>query len=360
MKTALLVSIVSLFFGTQGETKSDQASLELPDIGLAMAYPKTWQVSPVKKSSDYKILIPIEGSSQKAELEIYNVAFDAEKDIWQLSQKGINDRMKRDIMRQWEEELIGVPLLLTKVTYSDKEGPHISLTGLMYSRTPKKLMFRLTASPDDYDKAEYVWREAMQTFRTGVEFKPEDPNKKPDKTKGQQISMPPPIVTKPKSLDDGGKIVKPALSIEATVSGRKVLLRFPTGWAAKAADTGVITLTHPDVSGSVVVTLSSTLDSDPPQRALFIASSKTLNDFQKVTKRDETEPGPNKAGATLATVWRVGTAAQGDLFTCDAVGSHGDFYFIFGYRTTNASKIGGERKAVETLLQTMTVDVATP
>jgi len=359
MKTALLFSAVYLFFGgIQGSGTTSQTQLELPDIGLAMSYPKTWQVSPIKKTNDYKVLLPVEGSSQRAELEIYNVGFDAERDIWQLAQKGINNRMKRDIMRQWEEELLGVPLLLTKVSYTDKEGPKIQLTGLMYSRTPKKLMFKLTASPDDFDKAEYAWRETMQTFRTGMALKPEDPSKPRDTKNAQRISQPPVIVTKPKSLDAESKVVKPALTLEATAAGRKLLIRYPAGWVAKIAEDGVITFTHPEVSGKITATLASSLDSDPAARALFIASSKTLNDFQKVAKRDESVPTANKAGATSASVWRVGTSAQGDLFTCDSTVAQGDFYLVLSYRTTNGSKIGGERKAVEALLQMMTIDVA--
>lgn len=356
MKTALLFSAVMLLTGLQGEGGSNQATLELPDVGLALSYPKAWQVTAIKKSHDFKVRIPIDGSSTAADLEIYNVGFDAEKDVWQLSQKGINDRMRREVIRQWEEEILGVPLLLTKVSYTDKSGPKILLTGLMYSRTPKKLMFRLEASPDDFDKAEFVWRETMQTFRTGAPLKPEDPTKKPDPNKPVQQSLPP--ISKPKSLDEKVEFVKPSVVVEATAAGRKVNIMIPTGWEGKVAEDGTIALTNAEVASQIKVALASTLDSDPPQRALFVASSKTLNDFQKVAKRDESVPAKNKAGAMTASVWRVGTTAQGDLYTCDATIANGDFYVVVAYRTTNAAKIGAERKAVETLLQSMTIEQA--
>lgn len=351
------VSVVLLALASSSFAQnSDQSVLEMADLGLAMNHPKAWQVSTVKKSNDVRVLIPIEGSSQKALLELFNIPFNSEKEIWQLSQKGINDRMKRDIMRQWEEEFLGVPMLMTKASYSDKEGPHILLTGLIYSRTPKKLMFRLTAAPDDYDKAEFVWRETMNTIRTGRAWLPEDPSLKPDPKAPKTTQLPPPVIKAPKSLDGEIKVTKPPIAISTTVAGRKIELRIPGEWSGKVQEDGTILLSHTDLTSTIQVTLASSLDSDPWQRALMAASSKTLADFQKVTKRDETTPAKNRAGANVSSVWRTGIDAKGDLFSCDAAVVNGDFYVVIAFRSTNASKIGAERKLVESLLNLTTVD----
>lgn len=311
----------------------------------------------IKKTSDVKVMMPIEGSSQSALLELYNVGFNSEKDVWQLGQKSINERMKREIMRQWEEEFLGVPMLLTKVSYVGKEGPQILLTGLIYSRTVKKLMFRLAAAPDDYDKAEFAWRETMNTFRTGSAWAPEDPTKKPDPKAPPRTMLPKPVVTNPNSLSAETKITKPPVAIAASLAGRKIEVRVPGEWAGKVQEDGTILLTHPEVAGNLKLTLSTALDSDPPQRALLISASKTLDDYQKVLKRDESAPSKNKAGATVAAVWRTGTRAEGDLFTCDAVSTNGDLYFILSFRSTNAGKIGAERKIIETLLQNCSIEL---
>lgn len=357
MRTAHLISIVSLFVFATAARAQDQSILEMPDLGLAITHPKTWQINTVKKTQDLKVLIPIEGSSQKAVLELYNVSFNSEKDVWQLGQKAINDRMKRELMRQWEEEFLGVPMLLTKVSFVDKSGPQILLTGLIYSRTNKKLMFRLAASPDDYDKAEFAWRETMNTIRTGRPLKPEDPTQKPDPKDPVKTQLPAPAIVKPNSLDPEVKITKPPVAIAATVSGRKVELRIPGEWAGKVEEDGTVTLTNPDITGGVKVVLASGLDSDPAPRALLKSSSKTLGDFQKVAKRDESTPEKNRAGAMIASVWRTGTNAQGDLYTCDASGANGDFYLILHFRSNSTSKIGAERKLIETLLNNITIEV---
>ena len=105
MRTLLLISFSILVSAVSAQTQ-DQSLLEMPELGLAMSHPKTWQITPVKKSADLKVLIPVEGSSQKASLELYNIAFNSEKDVWQLGQKAINERMTRpDLIRTAQARL---------------------------------------------------------------------------------------------------------------------------------------------------------------------------------------------------------------------------------------------------------------
>ena len=356
MRTFTLLSIATAMAVSASANSQDQSLLEMPDLGLAMNHPKDWQISPVGKTRDLKVLIPIQGSSQMALLELFGIPFNSEREVWQLGQKAINERMKREVMRQWEEELLGVPLLLTKINFVDKTGPQILMTGMVYSRTAKKLMFRLSAAPDDFDKAEFIWRETMNTFRTSQPWAPEDPNQKPD-PKAPIKNPLPAVITKPNSLDSEVKMVKPPVAVETTVAGRKVELRIPGEWAGKLQEDGSIVLTNPEVGGPVKINMASSLDSDPPQRALLAASSKTLNDFQKVSKRDESLPAKNKAGAMLSSVWRTGLSGQGDLFTCDANVFVSDFYALASFRSTNPGKIGADRKLIEALLQHMTIQI---
>jgi hypothetical protein len=357
MRTSILLSVALALASATVSSAQQTAVLEIPELGLAMNHPADWQVTTVGKSKDIKVLIPIEGSSQKAMLELYSVPFSSEREVWQLGQKAINERMKREVMRQWEEELLGAPLLLTKVNYVEKSGAQLLMIGMVYSRTPKKLMFRLSAAPDDFDKAEFIWRETMNSFRTGQPWSPEDPTQKPDPKAPPRTQLPKPVVIKANSLDGEAKLVKPPVAIEVAAAGRKLELRIPGEWAGKVQEDGSVLLTNPEVGGPVRILVASVLDSDPPQKALLTASSKTLGEYQKVTKRDEILPTKNKAGAMLASVWRSGLAAQGDLFSCDAAGSSGDFYFLAAFKSANATKIGAERKLIESLLQNMTIQV---
>jgi hypothetical protein len=362
MKTVALLALVVAAQATQ-----DVATYSNTPLGLTLTHPKTWQVTTNKKGES-KILIPLEGAKEPALLEIYPVGFAAETEIWQISQAAMTKQLRQQMIRQWDETIEEAPILLTKSASSGKGGSKTILTGLVYSNTPKKMMFKLSSAPEEFDRAEFEWRTALQTIRTfdGSGLKAHDPNNRPTKPnpndKKNQANQPAPRgPLKVNVISDGKndhKIVKGPTVVKATAAGKEVQLHLPEGWSAQPNEAGAFVLRNPEVAGSVTVTIASSLDSDPPARAFFRASSLSLNDFAKVDKREEPQPGTNGAGANVARVWRVGKSAKGDLFTCDSVGFLGDFYFVMAYRSEDPSKQSADRKAIDALLDGMSVEVA--
>src|SRR5258708_30520995 len=107
----------------------DISTYSNPKLGLMFSYPKNWALLTNKKGETAGVM-PIEGSTQAAHIEIYAIAYDKEKSVWQVGQDTINKTMKHDVVRQWEEEILGVPLLLTKMAYNNKTGSNVLLPGL--------------------------------------------------------------------------------------------------------------------------------------------------------------------------------------------------------------------------------------
>lgn len=359
MFTALLLTTVALFSQGQATKRYD-----LPQIALSFDCPTNWTISTDKKG-DTKAFIPLEGSSEKAELDIYPANFVSEKEIWQLSQATMVQQMKRKLEEQSEEVILGVPLLLTKFSYDETNNPKVCLVGLIYNAAPRKLYFRLTASAEDFDKAEFSWRQAMQTLRTfdGRPAKPQDPTVKvnPGKSDGKKppvsedLPTKPPTISEVKPANQPRPIKKAEQVLAMSVANRDLKFYYPTGWTAVRDDKGVITLTHPGVKNPIKMTLSSTLDSDPPAKALFKVSSATLDDYTKVNKRDEV-PGKNLPGSDFIYIWRSGVGQSGPLYTCDAVGWTGDFYWMIAYRSDSPASVAGERKLLEALIDQMSVE----
>lgn len=60
-------------------------------VGMTLEFPAAWQIKAVK--DDAAIEIPLSAGMQ-AKLEILAVAFSSEPDIWQISQKHVNEQMK--------------------------------------------------------------------------------------------------------------------------------------------------------------------------------------------------------------------------------------------------------------------------
>ncbi len=351
MKIAALFLLIGL------QQAASTVEYKNPELNLAFSHPKSWEFKTDKKGVT-KVTIPTGTPGSTASMEIYSVAFNGEGDAWQNVQKEFLKQMKRDVVRQWQEEILGVPMLMTRGGYEEKGNQMAMLTGLMYSRTPRKMLFRLIAPAAAYDAIEFDLRSSLQSLHTinGALPLPEDPNRKitPEDTVVKPVEAPPKVTvierSKPKD-----KLVKGSQSLDFQAGGKPVKLQFGPGWTAERDAAGGYDFHNPAVAGSIHIIVNSTLDSDHPEVAMFKASGLALNDFEKVTKRDETNPAANKAGAFVSTIWRVGTSSKGAITSCEAAGMLGDFYWLATYKLDGTLPEAGH-KAVELLFSSMSVE----
>ncbi len=401
-KLLLSASLTCLLFGSalaQDPTNKDKATgtqtAAAPttktftdyQMGMAFDYPSTWTLvtdpAPKKKKSlldvssvfkkkkraqptgakqsTQETLFYLPTSGHAANLEIYSALFDQTPELWESVQADAAKNLNRKIDKQWREEILGVPLLLTKFSYDDAGGPVYTLSGLIYSRTPYKMQFVLTANTDDFDAAEYQMRQAFQSLRTTSGALPvaEDPNHPLDKTAYiNVVNKAPKVLVMSVPTVDPAKAKKGEVVVNATAAGQKVLLTMPTGWSADApAADGTITLHNAALTGMMTVIVASVADSDPPQSAILKATAQSLDLFNKVTNRGETTHKFSIAGAETDTIWRTGEGANGAMTTCEAYGQTGDNYWLIRYQLKGS--IGAdERKAIDTLIDSMSVDPA--
>ncbi|HVT12014.1 MAG TPA: hypothetical protein VHE55_07080 [Fimbriimonadaceae bacterium] len=366
----LLVLLLALL-RTQGPTQDPQPPTD-PNLlqfqslllGMKFNYPKTWELTTNKKN-ETRILIPMENTSDRAVVEVYSVSFRSEPEIWQLSEAAFAKTMKRKVERQWEEEILDVPLLLTKVDFTDKGSRKVSETGLLYTLGFNKLMYRITAAPENFDKADYEWRKVLQTLRTwtgempkkedGSKIERKDPipaGEKPD-------DVPHPTIPHEINAQPKEKAVKsPPVATVVSGDSKKLLLCAPNGWKADVNKDNSVTLTHPGVNGPISITVFPVAGSDPSDLALLKSSGTALNDYVKVTTRDESLPKANVAGASVASIWRTGTDGKGNLFTCEASCQSGDFYLLLSFRTSDAAHWKQDRHEIEELLDHLSIEPA--
>jgi hypothetical protein len=360
---------------TQAAPAPATATYTNEELGLAFDYPKIWKPSKVKVKNDQtrmvltdpktwrpakqdittRFLVPLPGVDERATLEIFAVTFNQDQDQWQTIQRDVNQDLKRTILRQWDEEVLAVPMLMTKIESKDKGLDLITETGLMYSATPRKLIFRLTVSPDNFDKADTVWRGVLQTLHTTDGHLPsaEDPGRKlskADLTPGTYHkvvwSSPAPVSMAPE---------KGVLITEATAAGKKVEVRGPAGWKSDKNADGSFTFTAPDMSGSARVFVASVVDSDDPSKVLIRASGQTLEGFTKVIKRDEKGPYLNHGQSNVDWICRRGLATVKPHFSFDAAGANGDNYWILTWTSSDDGNSTRDRKSLESLVDVLTV-----
>lgn len=344
----------TLFLFGQGAAQT--ATFSNPQLNFTFAYPKTWSVTTTKKAVS-TIVVPIPDSEEKATIEVYAVAFRREAELWQSLQKTLAENMKAEVARQWAEDLLGVPLLLTQIAMPDKTV----LQGLLYSATENKFLFRLEAAPSVFPQAVNAWRSVWPSFRTvdGSLPEKEDPGAVPIVADPKQPppARPAPITVLSQDKSTGEPELAPG-SVACKAANRDLLLRIPEGWSGAPGQDGSIELKHADLPGSLRVSVLSTLDSDSPPRALFKASAASLDHFAVVNQREEPRPAPNRAGAQVATVWRSGTSATGTLRALNAVGAKGDFYWLFTHEWAPAPDETKIRGLLLELAKAMSVEPA--
>ncbi len=297
---------------------------------LTFSYPKSWKVTNSK--SNVKFEFPLTDSDQVATVEIWAMEFSGTKEIWEAAQSVIVSQLKRTLVKQWQEEILSVPMLLTRSSFKKDEAEMTTDSAMVYGQSFWKFVYRLTAKTDVFDRAEYQWRLVLQSLQPqgGGVLTPFDPNRKvlnSEKGKGGGTTVLT-ATAKPKPA----KIVMGEQTRPVTAGGKDVVVRFAKDWTVEGKDSA-LTFSRAGL-GSIEVTIQSIVDSPNASSGFLKAGARSLNLFNKVESRVESLPTLSKSGMQVAHVWRIGASETGYLATLDTVGSLGDFYWLAHWKTS--------------------------
>jgi hypothetical protein len=364
MNTVALVVMVALIGQQTPDAQAPKTvTFNDPKLGLLFDHPPTWKIEKDKKghagSKSEKGLtvmsLPTTTSPTGATLEIFHAKFASTPDIWQTVQLRSNEQLHRKVERQWQQDILGVPLLLTRISYTEKGSPITTLTGLLYTRTHDKLLFRLVGPTSDFDNVQYGFTTAMQTLRTvdGVMPVQEDPDHPlPPATKSDPVPAARiPLVTATKPT----KVILAPLTAKLVVSTKNLVFHYPLGWTLVNSQPSSVTLKSEDLSAPVTFTFFSSLDSDPASVALMNLTVQDLNKFNTVDERLDPPTTTNSSGCTISTVWRIGKDSKGPLYTLQGSGQQGDYYFIVNFKGTTADDSAEDSKTVLKLLKAVSL-----
>ena len=337
-----------------------------PTLGLSFVYPSTWTPlaaeppkgkKPVKpEDQPVRFSIPTGAGNAPAELTIVRASFSGPPETWQQIQADSNRNLKREVDRQWQQEILGVPLLLTRISYNQDGVAQTTLTGLLYNAAAYKLLIRLTGPSANFDAAQFEFTQAMETLRTTNDTLPT--TQEPDKP-----IAPPPGPPTPDSKHTLFKkpTANPKISpvtLAVVVGDRKMILRVPLGWTLEKLEGDTATLRNPALTNPVSVKLYAVATAPRPVDALTTSTNATLDEFKVVTLREDTPAGPNKAGNLITAVWRRGEGASGPFAALDAVAIAGDYYAVFSYRPSPGPAFAAERKVVQAMLDRVGLEPA--
>jgi len=331
------------------------------DTNLVFSHPKDWRIKIEKKSQAMHATLLPRSKTKIAELDVYSVVWGAKPDLWQDVQLQINKQMSRDVVRQWQEDILGMPMLLTQTHYYQKGREMEGLSALIYMQWSKKMLLRLTADVTSYSDAEVELRQALQTLHTvdgstPVAEIPDRPITKAEAAETVTPGMEDVTVITPDPLHL--KVHKGPLGVPVTVGGKAAELRFPKGWTASKTTAG-FELRNPKLRDPVEIIVNSDLDSDDASDALEKATAASLNRFNLVQTRDEVAGMLYGSGSSVSWVWRVGQGSAGPICAWDAVGQIGDNYWQLAYAPEHVAT-KKEHALLLDLITQMSVDVITP
>ncbi len=345
----LATLILTALFDEQAQTKPYRDN----GLGLIFDHPTAWTVKNEKYSTDF--LFPLADGST-ATVQVFRTSFRQPKSDWQQIQTDINTQLKRRVVRQWEEQILGVPLLMTQIEYSDGARDLNVLVGLLYTATAEKLNFRLVSSSGAAQEAESAWRAVMLSLRTtnGELPVPEDPTR-PLPNPITSGSGKPVTTLKPNEGPERPLRTKNIATIKRLSVDLAVYL--PEGWTVESKEERLF-LRQSGLKGEVELQVYSGGRSviEPTLKA---AGRETLSQFNVVTTREDQPLTVNRAACSIAGTLRIGTDKQGaPLVVWHAVGNNETFVWRFDYFARSEKDLGQDRKAIERLLDQTAIEIA--
>ena len=324
--------------------------------GLTFNLPDAWKLD--KTRLGWVINVPLSPNAVPARLEIYESEYRQSVERWQDSQRQVNESLKRSVERQWQEEVLGVPMLMTRIRYTQDAKDVTALVALVYTATPKKLNFRLTAPSESFTEAEAAWRGALQSLQTTTGQMPaaEDPTK-PLPVPGASLPVVAPANNRPPVIMSGQpdrRRIAPVV-VTARAGNQDWELRLPAGWTAEAGAAGW-TLKHPQLRGTARIEVNSELDSPQPDDALSNLMAKTLGSYVGVIRRRDEPRTVNRAGALVRQATREGKSETGDRFERGATGARGGAYWMLTYETVDPLVWKSDRTVLDALLNVASVE----
>lgn len=367
MPTLIPIALALILGGTPAKKVYVDSTLN-----LKFTHPAQWTLKNERAKTTLRV--PLKDKKSFATIVITDLGFFESIDKWTEYQADAAKSAGHAVTRQWQEDLMGVPILMTQVRYQDKKSDVTSLSGLLYSRTDRKMYFRVIAPSDEYDAVAADWRSVLETLATidGTELKIEEagrvpiknPKAKPEKGPRKAVSVPldnptfkptKTIVIKPEDLPVPVKAPADSIALTATAGGAEVTFYVPNMWRATWTKDHW-TLTHPQLSGSLYLEPASELDSPSAEMRMEQLGATLQESLKTTTKRADSRPHTGKSGLEIRDFSRTGQAASGPAFQLIFSGRKKDVYLVGTYAAADTpGAMTSAKRLIDDLLNRIVV-----
>lgn len=351
----MIASLMIALACTPGALQGQVYEYKSQEAGLGITFGPEWKVLPIK-GRNKSGMVKLSFGEGQAVLELFALPYSGDTSIWLKGQRLAAESMKREVLFEREEEILGVPLLVVQSAWDGSSGRQNSLAGMIYARAARKLMFRLEASENSFSDANQAFRVALQSLRTldGKTPTAEEPFRKQDPAEFKKVK---PALT-PLVLKDEGKPASATVQtqeerakLDLTLAGKSVAFSYPS--KLKVEKKGEVWIATTAEGENLEIRFASSLDSDLPGTAYRKAWSATLDEFDGVVDRQDATF--TEKPFVLNWVWRIGKGTDGKaLFQLHAVGEQEDFYFLVKLKGGEVS--AETRSRLEQILKSLRIE----
>ena len=359
MYVAVLAHLILGFAVAQEPARVKTTTFADPLLNLQFDHDSKWKLVPPVKKKGLKPLTdrttftyPIEGGTLPVILEVVRAQFNAKPELWQELQVQAAQQLHREVTRQWQQEVLGIPTLFTRTTYKEGDDRMASLSGLFYMRGPRKMLLRLVCEESVLDKAQGQLILTMESLRTidGSTPQPEDPERKADPNEAKSRVVP---ISNSSTTSGVTAMAKLTNSCAVSIANRSYSIKTLSNWAAATKD-AMVTFTEIKTGQKFTGEVRSTLDSEAPDASLAKLATERLAKFDKVSLREDfSEKSP--FGCAISSVLRHGSDAKGVLIIGDTVVVSGDIYLRFNLTSRDAIAATKETESLRSLVLGLTI-----
>ncbi len=344
--------ITSVAYFVLSQTTPQQGTVPYRDKSMDLTFerPAAWAHKKTKYGEQFEFTV---SDGTIAVVQIFKTKFRQPADTWQTLQLNVATDMKRKVARQWEEQILSVPLMMTRIEFKEGGVEKATVVGLLYSATAEKLNFRINATAGTIDEAENQWRSALLTLRTlSGELPAKDDPTKPLVTatkndKGQRIDR--------LKVEENKTATKVLNSATIFSLGRKVSVSLPKEWTIEQNGDDAL-LRSPALLQTVG--LKVVPGGVPNAESVLVeANAATIDQFSLISLRDETGWQWNRVGAQTLTSVRTGIDAQGKPLTIvTVVATKGGLVWQFQYSGGEEKTYSREKGAIDELVKFLALE----
>jgi hypothetical protein len=317
--------LATLILGMQSGDTKDYSNVQ---ADIKLRYPSEWSLKRDKSADRFEF----KAGGKTVMVEVMAIPMNYPAGHWQQVNAEINTSSTRAVLRQWEEEYLGVPMLFTRVRDIGKGEPIVILSGLMMSNRPNKFLFRVETVEGAASLAEDEWKKVLLSADTISGKLPSESLPAPTGTN---------TTTTPPAQDNPGKIhiLGPKSGApEKPVRGeaklpideqRGLSLYLPKEWQLQ--ESGL-------VNGSTVVKFRHGVADEPAARKEWLKDcGSLLSRLSAVSSRTESEPAYTKAAFHGSVLERLGASESGAEMQWIAYGWATGYYYTLSWTGTETA-----------------------